>query len=165
MTNPPASPTRSEMMLRKNSITQTGDHARRHQFLGGIHAHGAHGIDLLGHFHGTQFAGHAAGVSARHHHSRQYRTQFADHRQRNQLAGERQRTKLLQRAGSLQGQHRASEEAGEDDNRQGADTDRIGLQQSVGVVARPGEKVASDRPARSEYSCTASTFSFAMSVR
>src|SRR5208283_2051834 len=65
----------------------TGHHARRHQLLGGIHSHGAHGVDLLAHLHGAQFAGHSGGVTASHHQSGQHRTEFPHHGKRHQLAG------------------------------------------------------------------------------
>src|SRR5215471_14588316 len=44
-----------------------GDHARGHQLFGGVGAQGAHGVNLLSHFHRAQFAGHSGGVTAGYH--------------------------------------------------------------------------------------------------
>src|SRR5580692_4233927 len=56
-----------------------GDHARRDQFLHGVGAQGAHGVDLFGHYHRSQLAGHAGGIPAGHHQTGQHWPQLAHH--------------------------------------------------------------------------------------
>ncbi len=57
------------------------------------------------------------------------------------LSGQRQRTELLQRAGGLQRQNRAGEEAGQHDDGQRAYPDLVGLHEGVGKIAGAGKDV------------------------
>src|ERR1035441_4334833 len=65
-----------------------GSDARGDEFAQGVHAQGAHGVDLLGDHHRSEFAGHRRGVTAADHDAGEYRTQLADHGKRDKLAGD-----------------------------------------------------------------------------
>ena len=122
-------------------MTAGGDQARRHQFLDGVGAQRAHGVDLLGHFHRAEFAGDAGGVAPRHHERRQHRSQFAHQGERNQRPGLADLPVLRQRARHLQGHHGAAEESGHAHDRQAAHPDRVHLQDDVVAVVGLAEDV------------------------
>ena len=119
-----------------------GDQARRHQFLNGIGAQGAHGVDLLGDAHGAQFAGDAAGVASRDQQRREHRTQFAHQCDGDDLPDLPLRPVGGERARHLQRHHHAAEKADQADDEQRADADGVHLQEDVVGVMRRAENIA-----------------------
>src|SRR5262249_43231208 len=64
-----------------------------------------------------------------------------DHRERHQLACERNRAKLLQSRRSLQCEHRADGESGENHNRKRSHPDKVHLLQHVGEISRTAKEI------------------------
>ena len=110
-------------------------------FAGRVGAEGAHGVDLLGDLHGAELGGHAAGVAAGDHQRGEDGAELLDHGEGDERAGAADGSELLERGLRLQGEHAASEEAGKDDDGQGADADGVHLREDVGPVAGSGEHV------------------------
>ena len=81
-----------------------------------------------------------------HHHGRQHGPQFANQNDGDELPGAAGLSVLLQAAAHLQRHHGAGEEAGQQDDRNAADADRVHLQQDVVDVVGLAEDVP-DGPA------------------
>ena len=128
---PPVSPTRSEMMLRKNSMTTAATTRGVTSFFEGSTPMARMASICSVTFMEPSSLAMPLELRPATIKSGQHRSQLAHHRERYQLAGQRQRTELLQRAGGLQRQHSAGEEAGQHHDGQRAYADQVGLQQRV----------------------------------
>ena len=108
----------------------------------GVGSEGAHGVDLLGDLHGAKLGGHAGGVTTRDHEASEYGAELLDHGERDEAAGHVDGAEFFQRDSGLEGQHAAGEEAGENDDGQGADADGVHLGEGVGDVSGLGKEIA-----------------------
>ena len=124
----------------------------------GVGAERPQGVDLIGDDHRSELGRDARPDAAGQHQPGEHRAELLDHRRADQPSHERPRAELIERDAGLQRQHGAGEEAGQQDDRERADADRLELLDDIAEVEGTGEDRAKGRPpAGSTYSCTSST--------
>ena len=117
-----------------------------HQFPYRIGPEGTHCIDLLCYLHGADLRGHSRCIAPGDHEARQHWAKLLYHRERNEIAGHTDCAELLEGRSRLQGQNATGEEAGKNDNREGAKADRIHLRKNIGPIARTGKDIGDCAP-------------------
>ena len=105
---------------------QQGEEPREDQGVERIDAQHLHGVDLLVHLHRADLGGEGRGRAAGQQQGGDQHVELAQHRDADQLDGEHLGPELAQQVGAQQADHRADEEGGDGDDRDGVQPGALG---------------------------------------